>query len=143
MRVAEDHGVTISFKPKVIEGWSGAGCHCNFSTKTMRAGTKGWKYIDDMMERFEEKHDLHMSVYGEGNKQRMSGAHETAAYDEFSYGVGNRAASFRIPTEVANAGGKGYIEDRRPGSNIDPYLVAALVFDSGVIDGLVDDKTAA
>jgi glutamine synthetase len=109
----------------------------------MREGKKGWKYIDDMMGRFEEKHDLHMSVYGEGNSARMLGSHETAAYDEFSYGVGNRAASFRIPTEVANAGGKGYIEDRRPGSNIDPYLVAALVFDTGVVDGLVDDKTAA
>lgn len=53
--------------------------------------------------------------------------------DTFSYGVGNRAASFRIPTSVAAANGKGYIEDRRPASNIDAYLVCAMIVDTSVL----------
>lgn len=64
----------------------------------------------------------------------MTGQHETSDIREFSFGVGNRAASFRIPTSTAHADGKGYIEDRRPASNIDPYLVAAMQVDTGVLD---------
>ena len=52
---------------------------------------------------------------------------------EFSYGIGNRAASIRIPTSVANKGGAGYIEDRRPASNIDPYIVCAMVVDTTLL----------
>ena len=63
----------------------------------------------------------------------MTGSHETSDIREFSYGVGNRAASFRIPTSTAHANGKGYIEDRRPASNIDPYLVTAMQVDTGVL----------
>lgn len=54
--------------------------------------------------------------------------------ESFSYGVGNRAASFRIPTSTAHDNGKGYIEDRRPASNIDPYLVCGMIVDTGVLD---------
>jgi len=53
--------------------------------------------------------------------------------EKFSYGVGNRAASFRIPTSTAQANGAGYIEDRRPASNIDAYVVAALLIDTTLI----------
>lgn len=53
--------------------------------------------------------------------------------EKFTYGVGNRGASFRIPTSTAHANGQGYIEDRRPASNIDPYLVSAMLVDSGVL----------
>jgi len=31
------------------------------------------------------------------------------------------------------ANGKGYVEDRRPASNIDPYIVSAIIFDTGVL----------
>ena len=64
----------------------------------------------------------------------MTGQHETSDIREFSFGVGNRAASFRIPTSTAHANGKGYIEDRRPASNIDPYLVCAMQVDTGILD---------
>ena len=57
----------------------------------------------------------------------------------FSSGVGNRAASFRIPTSVQHANGAGYIEDRRPASNMDPYLVSAMLVDTSL---LTESRTA-
>ena len=88
------------------------------------------KYIEDMMGLLGPKHELHMKCYGAGNENRMTGIHETASFDKFSYGVGNRGASIRIPSQTKNQNGKGYIEDRRPASNIDPYVVTALILDS-------------
>jgi glutamine synthetase len=76
---------------------------------------------------------LHISLYGEGNDQRLTGEHETSSVSKFSYGCGNRAASFRIPTSTMSENGKGYVEDRRPASNIDPYVVSAIIFDTGVL----------
>ena len=132
-RIAEDYNVTISFAPKLFGDWNGSGCHTNYSTKTMREGTQGMAYIDAMMEKFAAKHSDHIELYGDDNNKRLTGHHETSSITKFSYGVANRAASFRIPTSTAAAGGKGYIEDRRPASNIDPYLVASLVFDTSVL----------
>jgi glutamine synthetase len=133
-RVAEDYNVAVSFAPKLFEDWNGSGCHCNFSTETMRQGEKGMKYIDDMMVRFAAKHALHISVYGDDNQKRLTGHHETSSCEKFSYGVANRAASFRIPTSTHHAKGKGYIEDRRPASNIDPYVVGALIADTAMLE---------
>lgn len=134
-RVAEDFNVDISFAPKLFDDWNGAGCHCNFSTKTMREGAAGnMDYINGMMEKFALKHADHIKLYGDDNQKRLTGIHETSSMDSFSYGVGNRAASFRIPTSTAHANGKGYIEDRRPASNIDPYLVSAMLVDSGILE---------
>ncbi len=64
--------------------------------------------------------------YGVGIEDRLTGAHETQRYDQFSYGVSDRGASIRIPWQVA-ADQKGYIEDRRPNANADPYVIAALM----------------
>jgi len=133
MRVAEEYGLVISYDPKIFAEWNGSGCHSNFSTETMRAGTGGMKYIDDMMAKFSAKHALHISLYGAGNDKRLTGHHETSSATEFSYGCGNRAASFRIPTSTMAANGKGYVEDRRPASNIDPYIVSSIIFDTGVL----------
>merc|ERR1719240_2143139 len=91
------------------------------------------KYIHDMMEHFDKNHKLHISVYGDDNQKRLTGIHETSSCETFSYGVANRAASFRIPTSVQNANGKGYIEDRRPASNIDPYVVGSLIADTSLL----------
>jgi glutamine synthetase len=101
-RCAEENGLIVSFDPKLFDDWNGSGCHTNYSTKTMRAGTGGMKYIEEMMERFKGKHDVHMSLYGEDNKKRLTGIHETSNFDQFTYGTGNRSASFRIPTQVRN-----------------------------------------
>lgn len=134
-RVAEDYEVVVSFAPKLFADWNGSGCHTNFSTQTMRDGKEGMAYIEQMMKYFDEKHKLHISVYGDDNQKRLTGIHETSSCEKFSYGVANRAASFRIPTSVANDNGKGYIEDRRPASNIDPYVVGALIADTSLLPG--------
>lgn len=54
--------------------------------------------------------------------------------NEFSYGIANRGSSVRIP-RVTGMKGYGYYEDRRPSSDIDPYLVTAALFDSALFGG--------
>jgi len=81
MRVAEEYGLVISYDPKIFKEWNGSGCHTNFSTETMRVGSGGMKYIDDMMTRFSKKHTLHISLYGAGNEKRLTGEHETSSME--------------------------------------------------------------
>lgn len=127
IRVCEQYGVNVSFDPKPMPGdWNGAGCHCNYSTKAMREAG-GFKIIIDAVEKMGKKHQEHIDVYGEGNERRLTGAHETAHIGEFSYGVANRGASVRIPRETERLG-YGYFEDRRPSSNMDPYVVTSKIF---------------
>jgi glutamine synthetase len=67
--------------------------------------------------------------YGHAIEERLTGLHETASYKEYKYGVSDRGASVRIPWQVARDG-KGYIEDRRPNANMDPYLVTRLILET-------------
>jgi glutamine synthetase len=130
-RVAEDFGVSVSFEPKLFKDWNGAGCHTNYSTKTMRE-IGGMDYITGLLDKMAPKHKFHISLYG-NNDKRLTGHHETSNKEVFSYGIGNRAASVRIPSTTA-AEKKGYIEDRRPASDVDPYIVGAAIIDTTLLE---------
>ena len=74
-----------------------------------------------------------MNVYGENNDRRMTGEHETASYYKFTHGKANRGASIRIGNNTYNEK-KGYFEDRRPASNINPYQVTSIILKTTMED---------
>lgn len=126
-RVAEDFNVSVSLDPKVVPGkeWIGSGLHINYSTEETRVKKTGIQAINQLIEKLNLKHVEHMKVYdrnnGKDNQRRLLGGIANCGTEKFTSGVDDRSACIRIPTKVAKDG-CGYIEDRRPASNCDPYL---------------------
>jgi glutamine synthetase len=124
IKIAEKHGVSINFHPKPLgkTDWNGSGMHTNFSNNVMRHnGTE--QLMTEYCEALKATHKEAIKAYGSDNDQRLTGLHETQSIDDFTYGVSDRGASIRIPIYTTQNNWNGYLEDRRPASNADPYRI--------------------
>jgi len=128
IRLCEKYKIDINFhcKPLGDTDWNGSGMHANFSTEYMRT-VGGKEYFEKLMAAFDKFKNEHIAVYGPDNHLRLTGLHETQSIDKFNYGLANRGASIRIPHSFVNNGYKGYLEDRRPNSQGDPYQIASRI----------------
>jgi glutamine synthetase len=126
-RLTEQYGYYIEYHPKPVKGdWNGSGMHANFSNSVLRTCGSQETY-EKICEAFRPVVKEHIEVYGEFNDQRLTGDHETASIHDFSWGVSDRGASIRIPIIAVEKGWKGWLEDRRPASNGDPYKIAGRI----------------
>ena len=129
LRLCEEYGLDVNWhcKPLGETDWNGSGMHANFSTEYLRE-TGGKDYFLKLMDAFEKYTEEHIAVYGPDNDQRLTGLHETQSIDKFSWGVADRGASIRVPHGfVKDDAYKGYLEDRRPNSEGDPYQICSRV----------------
>ncbi len=127
MRLCEKYEVDVEWHCKPFLGdWNGSGMHCNFSTKYIRE-VGGEAYFRALMEAFERNKDEHIAAYGPHNEKRLTGLHETQSIDKFSWGVADRGASIRVSKQFVDDGYKGYLEDRRPNSQGDPYQICSRI----------------
>jgi glutamine synthetase len=126
-RLCEKYEVDVQLHCKPIKGdWNGSGMHCNFSTKHLRE-VGGKEYFESLMTAFSDNVAAHIAVYGPDNHLRLTGHHETQAIDKFSYGLSDRGASVRMPVNFIKNGYRGYLEDRRPNSEGDPYQIVSQI----------------
>jgi len=151
-KLAEKYNVVIYWKPSLTLNFewdgqchrpnvlsplntvdfAGSGCHTNFSTVKMREGCEkheGLFYIKDAIEKLKKTSSQDILYYGLNTQSRLTGRNETECYDEFTWSVGGRSTSIRISHDTHRER-KGYLEDRRPSANCDPYLVIYRILSS-------------
>jgi glutamine synthetase len=128
IKIAEKYDIDVTFYPKPFPDLNGSGLHTNFSTSEMRNDVNLVNILEAIT-KLSLKHNEHIKVYGKDNHLRLTGKNETAPIDKFSYGSCDRSSSIRIPINVKSEG-RGYIEDRRPASNADPYQVSLAILNT-------------
>jgi len=132
-RLSETYNYSINLEPKPFKGneINGSGCHVNFSTKSMREDIKNKKaLVIEACHLLGQRVSEHIKVYGEGNADRLTGANETCSINDFKFGIGDRTASIRIPSSINDDRSAGYLEDRRPASNMNPYEVMTVMLET-------------
>ncbi|XP_041976595.1 glutamine synthetase 2 cytoplasmic-like [Aricia agestis] len=135
-RLAEEYGAVASFEPQPVEYWPGNGCFAYFSTKEMRE-EDGIMLIEKAIDKLARRHGAHMTEYdassGADNARRLTGKTSMPNFKDFTAGVANRGCSVRIPRQVSEDK-RGYLEDRRPAANADPYRVISVMLKTCVFD---------
>jgi glutamine synthetase len=136
LRSAELYGINVSWDPKPVasDEWNGSGGLFNYSTKSSRA-EGGINSLLTYIKKLETHHLKFIEMSGIGNQKRLNGKNESSDWHFFSFGIADRMASVRIPKRIEQLR-KGYIEDRRPAANMDPYLISAAITDITLKDGL-------
>eukprot|EP00913_Durusdinium_trenchii_P025162 g23621.t1 len=107
-RLCEEYGIGVTFDPKPVPKQAGIGCHTNYSNMATRSSPGHLR-----CERLRQEHAKHIANYGIGNERRLTGKDDTAAMTDFSWGIGDRAASIRIGCKVERALSS-LIDDQRP-----------------------------
>lgn len=127
LRLTEQHNIVASLDPQPVPGdWSGTGAPVKFSTADSRDPGRGLATIDAHVRLLQQAHLHHLMLYGPGNAKRLAGSGKATCVAQFTAGIEDRAASICVPQSTALAG-CGHYEDRRPASNMDPYLVTMML----------------
>lgn len=126
-RIAEDYGLSITFRtcPVLYRGLSAL--HTSFSTKKSRENG-GYQVLMDYIKKLANKHAQDVKIL-DMDGVRLSGDDQTCQREHFRHGVGDRTACIKITPAVVDKK-KGYFQDRRPCACSDPYVVITTLIKS-------------
>ncbi|XP_026729239.1 glutamine synthetase 2 cytoplasmic-like isoform X2 [Trichoplusia ni] len=135
-RLAEEYGTVASFEPQPVPDWPGNGTFVYFSSKDMREDD-GILVIERAIDKLARRHGAHINEYdannGGDNARRLTGKNGQPHIKDFTAGVANRTCAVRIPRQVSEDK-KGYLEDRRPAANADPYRIISIMLRTCIFD---------